>query len=170
MRLPPIPGPRDVVHLLERVPGLLGSAEHLLASAGSVLDSAGALIDRIEETRAEAAAVVARTDETRARADELLDRFQPSIDRLLPTLERLAETTDPDEVDAMVALVDHLPMLVGKLETEVVPILETLSTVAPDLHDLLDTSKELNEMLAKLPGMGRIKERVEKQQEIDDRG
>ena len=170
MRLPPIPGPRDVVHLLERVTGLLGNAEHLLASAE-------ALVQRIEQTRAGADEVVARTAATVTGADELvqrilptLDRLQPSLDQLAPTLERLAETTDPDEVDAMVALVDHLPLLVGKLETEVVPILETLSTVAPDLHDLLDTSKELNEMLAKLPGMGRIKERVERQQEIEGRG
>jgi hypothetical protein len=128
------------------------------------------LIERIEQTRAEAAEVVARTDGTVARADALVGRFEPVLDTLLPTLERLAETTDPREVDALVSLVDHLPLLVGKLETEVVPILETLSTVAPDLRDLLDTSKELNEMLAKLPGMGRIKARVEHQQEIEDRG
>ena len=68
------------------------------------------------------------------------------------------------------SLIDHLPLLVGKLETEVVPILETLSTVSPDLHDLLDTSRELNEMLAKLPGMGRIKARVEEKQQDDGRG
>lgn len=163
MRLPPIPGPRDVVQLLERVTGLLGAAEKLVASAGR-------LIERIEETRAEAAEVVARTDGTRARADALVDRFEPVLGRLLPTLERLAETTDPREVDALVSLIDHLPLLVGKLETEVVPILETLSTVSPDLHDLLDTSRELNEMLAKLPGMGRIKARVEEKQQDDGRG
>lgn len=163
MRLPAIPGPRDVVQLLERVTGLLGAAEKLVASAGG-------LVERIEQTRAEAAEVVARTDGTRARADALVDRFEPVLERLLPTLERLAETTDPREVDALVSLIDHLPLLVGKLETEVVPILETLSTVSPDLHDLLDTSRELNEMLAKLPGMGRIKARVEEKQLDDGRG
>ncbi|MGH3336110.1 MAG: hypothetical protein ACRDOZ_09855, partial [Nocardioides sp.] len=78
--------------------------------------------------------------------------------------ERLAETTDPREVDAMVALVDQLPLLASKLETDVIPVLHTLTSVAPDLHDLLDVSRELNEMLAKLPGMGRLKKRVDEEQ------
>ena len=44
------------------------------------------------------------------------------------------------------------------------PVMTTLGTVAPDLHDLLDVSRELNEMLGKLPGLGRIKRRVEEEQ------
>ncbi len=50
----------------------------------------------------------------------------------------------------------------AKMETDVIPILESLTSVAPDLHDLLDVSRELNEMLAKLPGMGAIKRRVDR--------
>jgi hypothetical protein len=157
MRLPPIPGPRDVVNLAERLTGLLSAAERLLADVGS-------LLERIDATRAAADEVVARTDQTRARADALLERFEPSLVRLQPTLERLAETTDPHEVDALVSLVDQLPLLAVKMEADVIPVLETLSTVAPDLHELLDVSRELNEMLAKLPGMGRIKKRVEERE------
>jgi hypothetical protein len=56
------------------------------------------------------------------------------------------------------------------MEVDIVPVLDSLSTVAPDLHDLLDVSRELNEMLAKIPGMGRVKDRVEKQQEEEGRG
>lgn len=88
--------------------------------------------------------------------------------RLQPTIERLAETTAPGEVDALVALVDQLPLLAAKLETDVIPVLDTLTTVAPDLHDLLDVSRELNLMMAKLPGMGRIKRRVDEQQEQEE--
>jgi hypothetical protein len=170
MRLPPLPGPRDVVVLVERVTGLLGGAEDLLRRAGMLLDSVDGLLERIEETRQEADRVVAATDETRARADALLDGMAPSLERLQPTLERLAETTDPREVDAMVALIDQLPLLAAKMETDVIPVLHSLTTVAPDLHDLLDTSRELNEMLAKLPGMGRLKKRVDEQQEAEGRG
>ncbi|MGH3361441.1 MAG: hypothetical protein ACRDOM_03195 [Nocardioides sp.] len=159
MRLPPIPGPRDVVELVERVTGLLGAAEQLVTDAGS-------LIGRIEETRAAADEVVARTDATVVRADALLGALEPSLTQLQPTLERLAETTDPREVDAMVALVDQLPLLAAKLETDVIPIMHTLTSVAPDLHDLLDVSRELNEMLAKLPGMGRLKKRVDEEQDL----
>jgi hypothetical protein len=164
MRLPALPGPRDVVLLVERVTGLLGTAERLLTDAGGLLTTATGLIARMEETRQEASVVVARTEETRARAEVLLDRFQPALEQLLPTLERLAETTTPAEVDALVRLVDHLPLLVAELETSVIPVLQSLTSVAPDLHDLLDTSRELNLMLAKLPGMGRIKQRVDEKQ------
>ena len=105
-----------------------------------------------------------RTEATRARADTLVTDLEPVLTQLMPTLERLAETTDPREVDALVGLIDRLPMLVGRLESDVLPMLDTLSSVAPDVHDLLDTSRELNQMLAKLPGMGRIKQKVEDRQ------
>jgi hypothetical protein len=40
--------------------------------------------------------------------------------------------------------------------------------VAPDLHDLLEVSRELNEMLAGLPGLGRIKKRIDEEQAEED--
>ena len=49
-------------------------------------------------------------------------------------------------------LIDHLPDLTERVERDVLPVMATLGTVAPDIHDLLDVSRELNEMLAKLPG------------------
>jgi hypothetical protein len=54
------------------------------------------------------------------------------------------------------------------VERDLLPVMRTLGTVAPDVHDLLDVSRELNGMLAKLPGMGRIKKRVDEQQAMDD--
>jgi hypothetical protein len=54
------------------------------------------------------------------------------------------------------------------VETDIIPVLDTLTTVSPDLHDLLDVSRELNLMLAKLPGMGRVMKRVDEQQEIEE--
>ncbi len=84
---------------------------------------------------------------------------------LEPTLVTLADTTSPEEVAALVRMVDHLPEITRRLETELLPIMSTMGSVAPDIHDLLDVSRELNEMLAKLPGMGRLKKRVEDQQE-----
>jgi hypothetical protein len=179
----------QLVVLLPRTTELLGNAERLLRDGS-------ALVDRIETTRLEAQALVERTEVTRDRADELvtglepttrravallaaleptaeravalLESMEPSLLKLQPTLERLAETTDPREVDALVAMLDQLPLLAAKVETDVIPVLNTLTTVSPDLHDLLDVSRELNLMLAKLPGMGRVKRRVDEQQEIEE--
>ena len=96
--------------------------------------------------------------------------MEPSLVALQPTLDRLAETTDPREVDALVALIDLLPDIAVKIETHVIPVLDSLGTVAPDLHDLLDVSRELNELLANVPGLGRIKKRIDEDQERDGRG
>ena len=156
----------------ERVRDLLGGAERLLTDVN-------ALLARIEQTRQRADEVVAdvavtqrnaqalleQLEQPQQRLVALLDRLEPPLTALQPTLDKLAQTTSPREVDALVALIDHLPRLVGTFEKDLVPILDSLSTVAPDLHDLLDVSRELNELIGKVPGLGRIKRKVEEEQE-----
>jgi uncharacterized protein YoxC len=156
---------------------VVGDAERLLVRVNR-------LVDDIDRTREGADAVVARTEAVVSRADAvvgrsaplvdrltaLLDATEPSLTKLQPTLERLAETTDPHEVDAMVKIVDQLPVIVARLETDIMPILDTMGSVAPDLHDLLDVSRELNEMLTQVPGISRMKRRIDKQQAEEGRG
>lgn len=193
----PIADPRDALALIARGPAIVEQAFALIPRASALLDSAEALlarvdglVDRIESTRLAADDVVERTGGTLDEANTLivraagtigsveptiehlqalLDSFAPSLERLQPTLARLAETTHPDEVDAMVKLIDQLPDLVERLETDILPMLVTLRTVGPDVHDLLDITRELNQMLGKLPGMGRVKRRVEEQKVQDPR-
>ena len=181
MRLP-VPGPRDVLSAIERggdqVEALLGAVPRALAlleRAEVLLDGAEAAVVRVQQVTEEAAGVVARTDlvvdaasEEVARATRLVDAFEPSLTALRPTVETLAATTDPDEVAALVQLVDHLPELTRRVESDVLPVMATLGTVAPDLHDLLTVARELNDMLAKVPGMGRIKRRIDEQEGDDD--
>jgi ElaB/YqjD/DUF883 family membrane-anchored ribosome-binding protein len=190
MRLP-VPGPRDVVHLIERgadaVESLLAAAPRaavLLDQASGLMQRVDELLERIEHTRAAADAVVERTDGVVSQAESLvgstgpltdrlkslLDSAEPSVTKLQPTLERLADTTDPHEVDALVSVIDMLPLLASKIETDVIPVMHSLSTVAPDLHDLLDVSRELNDMLGALPGLGRVKKRIDEEQEAEGRG
>ena len=191
VRLPPVPGipgvpgPRDVLALVDRagealeqaiaaaprLTALLGEVERVVREVDRMLGEVDGLLQRIETTRVEAQRVVRRTDNTRTRADKLLAALEPHIgplEQLQPLLERLAETTDPDEVDALVALIDTLPVLASQVEGDVIPVMRSLSSVAPDVHDLLDLTRELNEMLARVPGMGRIKKRVDEQQAADD--
>ena len=189
VRLPSLPGPSDLLAALERttdaVERLVAAVPQFAALPGVVdrlVTDVDGLLGRIEATRADAGEVALRAEATRAKADlllddaaasvtrvvTLLDSLEPSLTKLQPTIERLADTTDPREVDALVQLIDHLPLLAQQVEQDVLPVMRTLSSVAPDLHDLLDVSRQLNEMLAKLPGMGRIKKRVEEQQGDDD--
>lgn len=237
MRLPAVPGPRDVLSALERggdqvealvgaVPralALLGQAEQLLVRASAVIDRVEGIADAAEHEVARVAAVVdeattqvdrvgavvdaanvqiervsgvvdGATREIRrvgdvvdgakekidavgpvvdgaavqvGRAASLMDVLEPPLTTLQPTLQTLADTTSPAEVEALVRLVDQLPELTDSMEKDVMPVLATLGTVAPDVHELLVVSRELNEILGKIPGIGRLKRRVEEEEEED---
>ncbi|MGA8988176.1 hypothetical protein [Aeromicrobium sp.] len=184
-----LPDPRAALGLVDEMTSVLPRLLALLTIAERTLARVDGLLDRIDATRESADAVIERTDVTvtkanalivRAagtlgsldptvdRAQGLLDSFAPVIDELQPILERLVRSTSPEEVAAVVRLVDHMPMLVDKLTEDILPIIETMGTVAPDIHDLLDTAHELNEMLVKIPGMGRIRRRVDEHQSAED--
>lgn len=192
MRLP-VPGPRDVLAALERggdqIEALIGAVPRVLALldvAEGLVDRASTAVDRVSLVVDSAAAEVVRVgavveaaalevrrvatvvdgaDVQVARAAVLLDSLEPSLTKLQPTLETLADTTHPDEVKALVELVDHLPALAQQVERDLLPVLGTLGSVAPDLHELLNVSRELNEILGKIPGVGRLKRRVEEEDE-----
>lgn len=187
----PLPGPRNLLDVLERgassleqLLSVVPRAVTLADDAAALLSKAETLIDRIEQTRVAAEAAVRSTEAVVGRAEQLVEASAPLVARtaplvddleaplrqLTPTLQRLAETTDPSEVDAMVALIDHLPGLAARMDTDVIPVLDSLKSVAPDLHDLLDVSREVNEMLASLPGLGRIKKRIDEEQAEQGRG
>jgi ABC-type transporter Mla subunit MlaD len=159
---------RQTEPLVERAGEVLDQAQPLVKHAGDLADRAGTLIARAEPLAERVDPLVTQADELVGRAGGLLAEFEPSLRTLEPVLNRLAESTSPAEVDAAIQLIDTLPELVQAMETDVLPIMKTLGTVAPDLRDLLDTSKELNEILGSLPGLGRIKKRVEERQEQED--
>ena len=180
MRLP-VPGPSDLLAVLgkgaDQVDALVGAIPRMIAlldQAEVLLVRATATISGVEAVTEQAAGVVTRTSAVVDRAEAqvarltpLLDGLEPPLTKLQPTLEALADTTHPDEVAALVRLVDHLPELTARVENDVLPVMATLGSVAPDLHDLLAVSRELNDMLAKLPGVGRIKRRIDEQQGED---
>lgn len=180
MRLPVL-GPRDVLAALERgggqVEALIGAVPRVLAlldRAEVLLARASTAVDRVSVVAGDAAAevvrvgaVVDRAEVQVARVATLLDSLEPSLVTLQPTLEILADTTHPEEIAALVRLVDHLPELTERVEKDVLPVMATLGSVAPDVHDLLTVARELNDMLAKVPGMGRIKRRIDEEEGED---
>jgi hypothetical protein len=149
---------------VDAVEAVTREAETVVAHTDAVVDRAEALVVRVDRVVDGAAMVADRADAMVARTVVLLDALEPPLTTLQPTLQTLADTTHPEEIAALVQLIDHLPDLTERIERDVLPVMTTLGTVAPDLHDLLDVSRELNEMLGKLPGLGRIKRRVEEEQ------
>lgn len=158
--------------VVDRVEGVVQAATAEVARVGDVVDAATARVDSVGVVADTAAVAVTRVGTVvddagvqSARAAALLDALEPPLTALQPTLQTLADTTHPDEVAALVQLVDHLPALTVQVERDVLPILTTLGSVAPDLHELLNVSRELNEILGKIPGIGRLKKRVEEEEE-----
>lgn len=172
--LPRLPDPRRLPEAVDAVTSLLPRAVSMLDSAEELLRRAHRLVDDIDATRTAADAVVVRTagtvasvEPTLARAQAMVDTFEPiledlapSVERLLPMVQRLSETTAADEVEALVRLIDQLPLLVSRFEDEIVPILVDMKNVGPDIHALLDTATDLAGMLEKVPGLGRRRDKA----------
>lgn len=191
-----IPGPSDLFGLAgkgyeaaEQAIALVPRLVKIVTQVEQIVPRVAAMLSDIEQTQKRANGVVARTEGVVSRAElvvdktdsvvdtavsltgriiALLNRFEPALVKLEPVLTRLAETTNPDEIAAVVKLIDLLPEIVGKVDKDILPILDTLGTVAPDLRDLLDVSKELNELIGSVPGLGRVKKKIEEKQELAD--
>lgn len=185
MRLP-IPGPADLVQaaaavrdgvgdafdLVPRLVTLLGQAEAALDRVGRLVGKIEVTIDRADGLIADVAAteqaaqqVVASVEATTSRAGGLLDLYDDSLRKLAPSLRTFADALDPTEVQALIQLVDRLPILLKHLDEDIFPILTTLDRVGPDLHQLLEIAQDLQVALSGLPGMGWVRKRAEKEEE-----
>ncbi len=158
--------------IVDRVEAVADAATAEVARVGGVVDAATAEVARVGGVVDAATAEVARVGGVVdgagvqvGRAAVLIDLLEPSLTTLEPTLRTLADTTHPEEVAALVTLVAHLPAVTLQVERDILPIMASLGSVAPDLHELLDVSRELNEILGKIPGVGRLKRRVEEEDE-----
>ena len=154
--------------VVDEAQSVVKSTETVVGQASDIVRTTAVVVDQAEAIVVHTDSVVGGAEQLLGRGGGLLGEFEPTLTALLPILNKLAETTDPDEVEALVRLIDTLPTLVGALQSDILPILHTLGTVAPDVRDLLDTTKEFNEILGSLPGLGRIKKRVEERQEHQD--
>ncbi len=158
--------------VVDRVEVVVDAATAEVARVGGVVDAASAEVARVGGVVDAATAEVARVGVVVdgagvqvGRAAVLIDLLEPSLTTLEPTLRTLADSTHPEEVAALVTLIDHLPAVTLQVERDILPIMASLGSVAPDLHELLDVSRELNEILGKIPGVGRLKRRVEEEDE-----
>jgi ABC-type transporter Mla subunit MlaD len=164
-----------VLDLVSQIESLVEQAAALITASTQTRQRADALVSDIEVIQRRVHTIMDKTESVVDQAEALtgrvrplLDEFQPTLTLLAPTARRIAETTSPDEVDAVVKLIDTLPDLVEKLEADILPVLDTLSTVAPDLRDLLDLSRVMNELLGAVPGLGHVKRRAEEEQAEED--
>ena len=138
--------------VLTRVEGIVERADAEIEAVGRTRQGADDAITAVATTQLQVDAALTAVAATSARVDGLLDDFQPSLTTLAPSLRRLAETLEPHEVEAMVSLIDRLPMLVTHLDEDILPVLESLGNVGTDVHDLVDTVQDMRQIVKGFPG------------------
>ncbi|WP_405094700.1 hypothetical protein [Micromonospora sp. NBC_01412] len=161
---------------LDRTDRVLGDAESAVREVAVISASATTAIDTATEVATAAAVVVAAAEGVAGRAastvdtaagaadtaGELLAAYEPALRRAAPMATRFVEELSHEEVTAAIRLVDELPKLKEHLTADILPILATLDRVGPDLHDLLDVTRDLKLAVAGIPGLGMLRRRGEK--------
>ena len=61
----------------------------------------------------------------------------------------------------MISLIDRMPLVLDHLENDVLPMLQQLDRVGPDVHELLEVVEDLRRVVTGLPGVGLLRRRGE---------
>ncbi|MET7372243.1 hypothetical protein [Micromonospora arida] len=138
------------------------AAAVVVAEAERVSRTAGTVVAAADRVANRAAATVGTATEAAATAAELLTAYEPALRRAAPMAGRFVEELSHEEISAAIHLIDELPKLKEHLTADILPILATLDRVGPDLHDLLDVTRDLKLAVAGIPGLGMLRRRGEK--------
>ena len=153
--------------LIDRADGIVTEIEGVIVEARGITGGAAEVVESARTITTGADDVMTSAGTTSRHAQELLDLYRPMLERAAPLAGKFVDDLAPEEIDAAIALVDELPALAHHMATDILPILETLDRVGPDLHELLDVTKDLRQAIDGIPGFGFLKRRGESRQ--DDR-
>ncbi|KZE99385.1 MAG: ribulose 1,5-bisphosphate carboxylase large subunit [Rhodococcus sp. (in: high G+C Gram-positive bacteria)] len=148
-----------------RVEALLDDVSALLVRVNTVVDAANMVVAEVATTTRSAEDVVDSASKASVTALGLVELFDPIAQRSAPMAKKFVESLDEDEIDAAIAMVDQLPGLVAHMEA-VIPILATLDTVAPEIHELLGVTKDVRRAVIGIPGFKFFRNRG--QDKLDD--
>ncbi|GHJ09792.1 hypothetical protein TPA0907_41590 [Micromonospora humidisoli] len=147
---------------ITRATDVADAAAGVVAGAGQVSRAAGVVVAEAEAVADRAAGTVATAGSAATVAAELLAAYEPALRRGAPMANRFVAELSHEELAAAIRLVDELPKLKEHLTSDVLPILATLDRVGPDLHDLLDVTRDLKLAVAGIPGLGMLRRRGER--------
>ncbi len=143
-----------------RIEALMSHIETLMTRIDRVIDSADAVVARVQRTTGAADEVVASASVASHTALELIEMFDPIAKQAEPMARRFIDNLSDEEVDAAIAMVDQLPGLLDHMEA-LLPILATLDTVSPEIHELLGVTKDVRRAVIGIPGFKFFRNRGE---------
>ena len=161
--------------LLDRVEGVVDRAEGVVDRAEGVVDRSGAavtageaaaartesMLSTVEIVTRDAGRQVEGASGVLHRVDTMLQQWEPPLRSLLPPVRKFADALDATEVDAAIAMVDRMPQVLEHLEHDVLPMLQQLDRVGPDLHAVLEVVEDLRRVVTGLPGVGLLRKRAD---------
>jgi len=136
-------------------------AERLVGVAGGVTGGAAVVLSNATAITERATSVVAQAETATADVLRLLDGYTETLRKAAPLAARFVDELSPEEVTAAIKMVDELPRLREHLVSDVMPLLGKLDQVGPDLHNLLEVTKDLHLAIAGLPGLKMFRRRGE---------
>jgi hypothetical protein len=136
-------------------------AATVVDGAAITVDGAAAVVDGARLVSDSAARVVQQAAGAAGEAGDLLDGYGPMLREAAPLAKRFLSELTPEEVTAAIRMIDELPRLREHLANDVMPLLGTLDRVGPDVHALLDVTRDLNLAVAGIPGLRMLRRRGE---------
>ncbi|MBY6413826.1 ribulose 1,5-bisphosphate carboxylase large subunit [Rhodococcus sp. BP-252] len=146
--------------LVARIDAVVDAAQRLIDRTGGVIDRVDSVVDGAASTTRAANDVVLTAGATSTTALELVELFDPIAQQSAPFAKKFVDHLSEDEVDAAIEMVDQLPGLVKHMEA-VIPILATLDTVSPEIHELLAVTKDVRRAVIGIPGFKFFRNRGE---------
>lgn len=146
------------VGLPSRIDTLLDDVTVLMVRINSVVDSTQLVVAEAEATTRAADGVIRSASVASKTALELVELLEPVTRQSIPLARKFVDSIQDSEVDAAIEMFDHLPALVEHLEATL-PILATLGSVAPEIHELLGVTKDVRRAVIGIPGFGFFRNR-----------
>ncbi len=134
------------VTLPTRLEALLFSVERLVARINQIADNADRVVIGAAAVTVRAETLVEAVEQTSDIAGQLLEIYEPIALQLAPLAARFADDLSEAEVSAAIKLIDQLPELTDRVAA-VLPILGTLDSVSPEIHELLGVVKDLRQAI-----------------------
>jgi len=135
------------------------AAAGVAVRAGEVADSADQVVAQIIPATGAAEAVLEAVGTTSAGAQALVEIFTPIAEHGAPLLREFVDNFSEEEVQALIRLVDHVPMFTERMEADILPILATLDRVGPDVNELLEVLKDVRLAIQGMPGFRLLRRR-----------
>jgi methyl-accepting chemotaxis protein len=153
--------------VLDRVDAVTARTEKIVAEIEATSTGAAAQVLAVGGIVATAEGLTARGERLVGRGEHLADQAEPVATAAVPLARRLLDELTEQEIHAIVTLVDRAPEVLEHVDETVVPTMQRMSEVGPDIKELLLAVSAMRELVESLPGMGRVRRRAaQKEREV----